>query len=537
MLEHYRLPPNRLRFIIAILLIMGVFFRFVNLDQKLFWGDECITSVRAAGYKGELVYKSIPRDEIITPEEMKKFQRVNPGTSLIDTIKVTAIGAPQHTPFYFLLTRVWMQCFGNSVIAMRTLTGLISVLIFPAIYWLCIELFESSKVAWIAVALMTVSPVHISQAQNARPYSLWTLMILLSSAALLQAIRLNKKINWVIYGVTLALSLYTYLFSIFVVISHGIYVVVRENFRISKTLTAYLLTLGLAILSFIPWIFVVFTNINTAKGMTDWTSEPAPFLDLVGSWLKNLCDIFIYWHYEYERRLFLSEERFIIYLGIALVALIVYSFYFLCRRTPKAVWLFILTLTGVAALALVLADLFLGGRRSALGRYLFPSIVGIQVTVAYLLATKITSKPDSNLRVIKWQFVTVVLISLGVLSCTISSQTESWDGRDDFIIQSSRIINQAPHPVVISDDDIIYGLMPLNYRLAPHVRLLLVSQSTEPVIPEGFSDMFLFSPSQELRAQLEKKQKIQIKAVYQDSYLGSFVWKRSSPTILWKLEK
>lgn len=532
MSEHYRLSPKSLHFLIAILLILGIFFRFVNLDRKLFWGDECITSVRAAGYK--YVYESIPRDEIITPEEIKKFQRVDRETSWFDTIEITP---PQHTPFYFLLTRVWMQWFGSSAIVMRSLTALISVLIFPAIYWLCIELFESSTVAWIAVALMTVSPVHIIQAQNARPYSLWTLTILLASAALLQAIRLNRKFNWVVYGVTLALSLYTYLLSILVLISHGIYVVAREKFRKTKILVAYLVASSLAILSFTPWLFKVVTNLGTAQRMTDWTSEPAPFIDLMKTWVRNLSDIFMSWHYEYEKKLFLSEESFVTYFGIAIVILIVYSFYFVCRRTSKKVWLFILALTGVTALAFVLPDVFLGGRRSALSRYLFPCIVGIQVTVAYLLATKISSNLSGTWRIKIWSIVTLVLISAGVLSCTISSQTDTWDGREDFTIQASRIINQTPQPLVISDGDIVYGLMPLNYRLAPHVRLLLVSQSTVSAIPDGFSDVFLFSASQELHTELEEKQKIKIKPVYQDSYLGSFVWKVSSPSTLWKLEK
>jgi uncharacterized membrane protein len=410
-------------------------------------------------------------------------------------------------------------------------------LVLPAIYWLCIELFDSSTVAWIAVALLTVSPVHIIHAQNARPQSLWILMIVLSSAALLQAMRLNKKLNWVTYGVTLVLSLYTYLFSIFVLIAHGIYVIFREKFRLTKTLTAYLLASSLAILGFTPWLFVIIINKNTATTRTDWLKAPAPFRELIQSWIKNLCDIFIYWHYEYEEKLLISEDIFIILLGVPLIILVLYSTYLLCRRTPRKEWLFILALTGVTALALVFPDVVFGGRRSALSRYIFPSILGIQVTVAYFLTTKISSISSRNLRVKIWQIILIALIYSGVLSCTISSQTETWEGRNDFIIQASNIINKAPSPLVISDDDIIAGLMPLNYRLAPHVRLLLMSKSTVPVIPDGFSDVFLFSASQELQAQLEEKLKIRRKPVYQDSYLGSFVWKQSLPTILWKLEK
>jgi len=534
-LKNHLLPPKNLRFFIIIVLIVGIFFRFINLGQKLFDGDESITSVRSAGYTGELL-DTIPKDTIITPEEIEKFRKIDEQTSLIDTLKVTALGAPQHTPLYFVLTRVWMQWFGNSAVAMRSFTAFTSLLTFPAIYWLCMELFGSLTVAWMAVALISVSPVHIIHAQVARPRTLWILMILLSSAALLRAIRLNKKQDWFIYGVTIALNLYTFLFSIFVLAAHTIYVFVTEKFHKTKTLTNYLVTTGFAVLSFTPWIAVIITNLGTAQSMTNWTNEPAHFLDLLGGWTKNLCDIFIHWHTQYEKRLFLPEERFVICLGIVILALVLYAFYFVCKNTPKKNWLFVLALTGVTALALVLPDLVFGGRRSALDRYIFPCILGIQLAVAYLLATKITIS-SSMLRVKAWKIVTVIVLSMGVISCTISSQTESWNGKDDFITQSSRIINQASHPVVISDGDLVFGLMPLNYRLEPHVRLILVSQPNKVVIPDKFSDVFLFSASKELLSYLQEQRKVRIKPAYKDSYLKVFLWRSSSPSTLWKIEE
>ena len=117
-----------------------------------------------------------------------------------------------------------MRWFGQSAVAMRLLSVLTSLLVFPAIYWLCKELFDLPLVAWIAMALVAVSPVHIIHAQNARPRTLWILMILLSSGALLKAARLNRKRDWILYGIALTLSLYTFLFSVLVAIAHGVYI-------------------------------------------------------------------------------------------------------------------------------------------------------------------------------------------------------------------------------------------------------------------------------------------------------------------------
>lgn len=39
-----------LRFLIIILLVIGIFFRFVNIDKKIYWGNEVLSSLRISGY-------------------------------------------------------------------------------------------------------------------------------------------------------------------------------------------------------------------------------------------------------------------------------------------------------------------------------------------------------------------------------------------------------------------------------------------------------------------------------------------------------
>ncbi len=49
-MRHLQLTPNRLRFLIVMLLMVGIFFRFFNLDRKVYWHDETFTSLRISGY-------------------------------------------------------------------------------------------------------------------------------------------------------------------------------------------------------------------------------------------------------------------------------------------------------------------------------------------------------------------------------------------------------------------------------------------------------------------------------------------------------
>ena len=75
-------------------------------------------------------------------------------------------------------------------------------------------------------------------------------LVLLSNAILLRAIALQKspaifkytssKAVWSIYAIALSLGLYSSLLFFLVAFAHGIYVIITENWRFSKTLIAYL---------------------------------------------------------------------------------------------------------------------------------------------------------------------------------------------------------------------------------------------------------------------------------------------------------
>lgn len=96
-----------------------------------------------------------------TLESLQNYQRVNLEKGISDTIKSWPVDDSQHPPLYYVMLRLWMQWFGDSVTITRSLSVLISLLVFPCIYWLCMELFESSLVGWVAIALIAVSPFHV----------------------------------------------------------------------------------------------------------------------------------------------------------------------------------------------------------------------------------------------------------------------------------------------------------------------------------------------------------------------------------------
>ena len=500
-----------LKILVVTVLILGIFFRLFNIDHKFYWFDETFTSLRVSGYTESEVIEQLCNGQELSVEDLQKYQQLGTEKTLIDTIKSLASEDSQHPPLYYSIAHFWMHLFGSSIAAIRSLSAIISLMVFPSLYWVCLELFDSSIVGLVAIALMAVSPIHVLFAQEARQYSLWTLTTLLSSGSLLRAMRLNTKFSWIIYATSLVLSFYTFIFSGLVTIGHFIYVAITEKWQMSKCFINYLLASLLGFLTFVPWIIVIISNFFKFQETTKWItnmSSTLPFL--IESWLLNYSRIFIDLGSDLTERL------------IYLLPLIIlgYSIYFTCKTTPQKVWLFILTLIGTSALTLMVGDIITGGVMSVVPRYLFPSYLGVNLTVAYLISTKITI--GSFRKQWLWKIVLAVLLSSGIISCIIISQAEHWwlkggSFKEPVIPEIARIINQANKPLVISS---CQGIWPVNkeislsHLLDRRVKLQLVTTSNIPKISPSFNNIFLFDTSPELTASLEKEKNFQLETVY-----------------------
>lgn len=503
------------RSLIVILLVLGIFFRFVNLDSKIYWFDETYTLLRVSGYTEAEMLQQVFNGDLIKVEEIQKFRQINPEKQVIDTINSLALEDVQHPPLYYILARFGMQLFGNYMAATRGVSALISLFALPCIYWLCLELFELPLTGWLAIALICVSPFHLAFAQEAREYSLWTMTIILSSASLLRSLRFKNTLNWSIYAVTMALSYYALPLSFLVAAGHGIYVLVMGKFSWNKTLKSYIFASIAGILAFAPWLWVIVSRIPTLSNTTAWVKEPIKLTDLLATWMRNLSYVFCDLQYRYEK---------LEYFTPVFLILVAYAIYYICRYSQKRIWLFVMLLIGLTSLTLILPDLILGGQRSTISRYLIPSYLGIDLAVAYLFGTKITSiyipVKFQNL----WRIIIIVLITLGILSCAVSSGAQVWwiKSKNIHALSVAQFVNQATRPIIMSDAE-AGNVLSLSYLLEPKVQLKVQSscytscRKNSPQaaatkltnIPDGFTDVFLYKSSESLQSRLSNEYNIE----------------------------
>jgi uncharacterized membrane protein len=500
-----------LRLLCILILTIGVFCRFMALDQKVYWYDEVSTSLTVSGYTElDVVRDFAGVSAPIVPSDLQQYQQIKPGSTVLNSIYRLTQENPHHPPLYYILARFWAQLFGTSITAMRCLPALISVLILPAIYWLCIELFglptvvsdRPKAIGYLAMVLVAVSPLHLAYAQEARQYSLWMLMIVLSGATFLRAIRLKTPNSWRLYGLTLVLGLYTQLFFGLIVLAHGLYVGIMQRWRFTRSVKAYLISTITALLAFSPWMMVMARQYHQANRLTEWTwIYPLTPLMRLQFWLHNLSLTFLdLGHSAYYPPL--------VPVYLSLMGLIVYAIYGVCRRTPPAVWLFLLLLMGVTSLPFILPDILLGGRRTVTPRYFLPAYLGVQIAVAHLLHYGYAKYWGGWL----WpqyvsRSITIILVITGLISMMVYFQHQIWWTKDFNIDNRSiaQMINRSTKPFVVNNGPVPY-LISLSYELEPKVKislqpycvncLLQVEQRDQlmiPTIPPGFSDIFLLN--------------------------------------------
>ncbi|HIK33320.1 MAG TPA: hypothetical protein IGS17_18080 [Oscillatoriales cyanobacterium M59_W2019_021] len=503
--------PKVLKFFCIALLVLGIIFRFTNLGLKFYWDDEVRTSMRISGYTIKQLETELYTDRTIFAKSLEKYQFPAPESNLKEAIAAFT-EHPEHPPLYYLTarfwTQFWMQWFDDSVAVTRSLSALFSLLALPCVYWFAWELFESVSVAWMSVAIVAISPLHVLYAYEARQYSVWTVAIFLSSAALLRSIRWTREgkfranFAWLFYSFSLILGLYSHLLFATVVIAHGIYIAVLEKLKVSKITVAYGLSLLSGFVFFSPWIWVAIAKPDrTEKAIAEAQTNPE-LSYLVNRWFRNLS------------RVFLDGD-----LGganILFVLLTIYAIYIIWRQTPPRIWLLPIALIGTHTLAMVVPDLAFGGTRSGGLRYLFPVYIGVQFVFAYCFTTSLLEFKTRSHKF--WSAIALIILSIGTITSAIESQKEiTWSKSDDkakYYIPAAQAINDRPNSIVLSDAPPVEILI-LSYRLDPQVRLLLSSQSELPQIPPGFSPILIFNPSEPWKQAIAQNPNLQLTVLVQ----------------------
>ncbi len=224
------IKKNRELLSILLLLLLAFVCRVLFLGEQSLWLDESVIYIQTKQKSVWDVYRSVMEYE-------------------------GHIG-----PVYHMLNYFFTKLFGFSEWAMRFPSALYGTITVYLTYIITVTLF-SKRTALYATLIMAVSPLHIWYSQEARMFSLWSMFILLTVYLFIKIIQSDKfEIKlWLLMTLFVALSIWTFLNSIFIFFAMGVYLLINVK-RDHKTLIYFTLSMIIAGCSYFPALYSLITR-------------------------------------------------------------------------------------------------------------------------------------------------------------------------------------------------------------------------------------------------------------------------------------
>jgi mannosyltransferase len=227
---------------ILLLLVAATVIRFLYLDSKPFWFDECFSAEVARIRWSDFLHLLWWREA--------------------------------NMALYYALLRIWLH-FGQSPFFIRSLSVLIAGATVPVIYWLA-GLLYNRRVALIAAALFAFNAYNVRYAQEARSYALFLLLATLSSGFLISFLRRPTRRNWRGYVTVSILAVYAHFYALLLVAAQWLALrslggrrqsATESSVRSARLRQAWIV-IGLAVLPLL--VFVA----KTGAGPIRWITRP-----------------------------------------------------------------------------------------------------------------------------------------------------------------------------------------------------------------------------------------------------------------------
>jgi len=397
-----------------------------------------------------------------------------------------------HPPFYYWMLKIWTSAFGATEVAYRSLSILFGAAAIATAFFLSRKLF-GRRVAWLALLFMSISPMLIRYGDEARMYTLSALIVMLATYALVKARETNQRSMWVVYGVLVALGMWTHYFTALAWLAHWIWWAI-ETWRMHPTRKGFLkkmfsgnwiLAYGLAVVIFLPWLPFMAKQLGGVQGGGFWIGAVGAYTPT--NFLSN------YFYY-------LEHWQVLSWLALALFYIIVVAFLALPRayrslkKSEKSSFLLVTILTWAPVVLLFLASLP-PLRSSFVERYLLPSYVALSVFLAVVLVVG-TKKWKPVWRVLP-VVVVVGMMTIGITDVYYYGNYNKNTNTHILTRETVQLAQQnspAGTPIVASSPWIFYEAVPYS---TPEHPVFFMDENTQ--YDYGSLDMLKYSDDHKIK--------------------------------------
>ncbi len=212
--------PTRGQIIVALAVVLLAFaLRVYRLDTQCLRGDEALTHVYSTRSLAEMS----------------------------EILKATS----HHPPVFYSLMHEWLSIAGESEYSLRYVPVVAGVLLVVAVMVLGRMLIDGWS-GIVASTLVAINPFEVYYSQDARSYTLVTLIGVLSTLCLWRALRRRSWRHWAIYGMLTVALAYTHYYFFLIVAFQALFVA-WDAWRRRRIPWQYGLTGIVAALMYLPW--------------------------------------------------------------------------------------------------------------------------------------------------------------------------------------------------------------------------------------------------------------------------------------------
>ena len=188
--------------------------------SRAFWIVAGLTVLAAVLRFATLGIQSYHHDEIVTASRVLRGSFWH---------AMDAVGFSESAPpLYYALVWAWTQVTGTGEFGLRSLSACAGVATIPVAYLIGLELRER-RAGLMAAALVAVNPMLLWYSQEARAYSLLTLLCSLSLLYCVRALRRGRRRDFTAWGIVSGLALASHYFAVFPIVVEAIWLLRRRG--------------------------------------------------------------------------------------------------------------------------------------------------------------------------------------------------------------------------------------------------------------------------------------------------------------------
>lgn len=251
-------PKVGIILLLVVIIFLGAFLRLYKLGNNDIWFDEAISALSADNVQG--VY-SLSDEKV--PYGNLALEGWQPQLIHYKTLD------PQPFFYYFLL-KYTINCLGRSAFSLRLLSVFFSVLSILVVYKLGANI-SNKKNGIYAAFLISISPLHIWYAQEARQYSLAVFLITLSAYFLFLALEKGDNKFWIGFIISTILLIYTNYIGLCVLLVGWPLLCIKE-YRVS--IKKWIIASIIITVFFLPWIRIFWQHFMFVKEVF-WVARPS----------------------------------------------------------------------------------------------------------------------------------------------------------------------------------------------------------------------------------------------------------------------